>query len=96
MSKAKKSKLLLTTLLLAAGAVQAAGPVSVSEVPAAWYADRIVVTDTRGATNFSFPTAAYEHGPTIAHSVLPTRTRPSVAFTTPAFPASPNESGRVL
>ena len=96
MSNAKTSKLLLTALLLTAGAAQAGGPVSVSEAPGAWYADRIVITDPRGAANFMFPTAAYEHGPTLAYSALPSRTRPDVASTTPTFPASPNETGRVL
>ncbi|HEX2825093.1 MAG TPA: hypothetical protein VHP37_01990 [Burkholderiales bacterium] len=65
MTKASVSKLLIGTLLLAAGAAQAT-PTSVSEAPGAWYAERIVVpADAQGARTPTFPTAAYEHGSTL-------------------------------
>ena len=44
MANTTLSKLLFAGLLVGAGAAQAAGPVSVSEVPGAWYADRIQAT----------------------------------------------------
>jgi len=95
MTKAHFSKLFVAGLLLAAGASQAA-PISVSEVPPAWYADRIVTPDTaRGATSPVFPTAAYEHGITVQR-YAETKTTPSHAGVSLPFPASPNESGRVL
>jgi hypothetical protein len=94
MSNSKVSRLLLAALLLGAGVAQAA-PSSAVEVPGAWYADQIVVTDARGTTQ-PFPTAAYEHGPTVAQTAETTRIRPSFAGTTAPFPASPNESGSVL
>ena len=94
MSNSKVSKLLLAALLLGAGAAQAA-PSSAIEVPGAWYADQIVPRDARGATQ-PFPTAAYEHGPTVPEYADTTRTRPSFAGNTPPFPSSPNESGSVL
>ena len=94
MSSSKVSKLLLAALLLGAGVAQAA-PSSAIEVPGAWYADQIVVTDTRGSTQ-PFPAAAYEHGPTVPQYAETTRARPSFAGHTPAFPSSPNESGPVL
>jgi hypothetical protein len=96
MSKANASKLWFIAALLTSGAAQAAAPVSVSEVPAAWYADRIVFTDMSGAAHPVFPSAAYEHGPTVQHQALPTRTRPSLTGMTASFPASPNETGPVL
>jgi hypothetical protein len=93
------SRLLIGGLLLGAGAAQAAGPISVSEVPASWYADRITKTaPLGGATQPVYPTAAYEHGPLPYRGVdveVP-RTRPSVAGSSVPFPASPNETGRVL
>lgn len=97
MTNAKVSKLSLAVLLLGAGAAQAAAPMSVSEVPGAWYADRIAVSaDARGATNPVFPAAAYEHGFTVPLRTEHTRARPSVAGSATPFPASPNESGSVL
>ena len=96
MTHATLSKLLIAALLLGAGAAQAASPTSVSEAPAAWYADRIVTSDTaRGAAAPTFPAAAYEHGTTVhRHADVP-RIRPEIATTLP-FPSSPNETGRVL
>jgi hypothetical protein len=93
------SRLLIGGLLLGAGAAQAAGPISISEVPASWYADRISTTEPlRGATQSVFPSGAYEHGPIIQRNadVQRSRTRPSVAGSTVPFPASPNESGSIL
>ena len=99
MAKTTLSKLLIGGLLLGAGAAQAAGPISVSEVPGSWYADRITTTQPlRGATEPVFPSAAYEHGPLPYRNVevqLP-RTRPTVAGAIVPFPASPNETGPVL
>ena len=91
------SKLVLAGLLLGAGAVQAAGPTSVSEAPAVWYAERITTADTaRGAATPVFPAAAYEHGITIHRHVDAPRTRPGIAGMTLPFPSSPNESGAAL
>ena len=93
MTKGSVSKLLVGSLLLAAGAAQAA-PVSVSEVPGAWYADRIVTpAHTDGARVTPFPTSAYEHGSTIGTriEVRPSPTRGDVMI---PFPSSPNESGK--
>jgi hypothetical protein len=91
------SKVLVAGLLFAAGGVHAAGPASVSEAPAAWYADQIATaTNARGAADPVFPTAAYEHGPKGQVYAESARTRPSVAGTTVPFPASPNESGVVI
>lgn len=99
MANTTLTKLVFAGLLLGVGAAQAAGPVSVSEVPGAWYADRIqTVTPVTGAQEPIFPSAAYEHGttaPTYARE-RPARTRPSVAGSTTPFPSSPNESGSVL
>lgn len=94
MTKASVSKLLAAALLLAAGAAQAA-PTSVSEVPGAWYADRIVTPDhVESARAAPFPTSAYEHGSTIGTRVeVPlSPTHGGVAI---PFPSSPNESGKV-
>ena len=94
MTKASVSKLLVGTLLLAAGAAQAA-PLSVSEAPGAWYADRIVTpAHTEGARAQTFPTSAYEHGSTIGTriDVRPSPTRAGAAL---SFPSSPSESGAV-
>jgi hypothetical protein len=97
MSNRKLSKLLLAGLLLGAGAAQAAGPTSVSEVPGAWYADRIVTSDTaRGAAQPVFPISVSEYGPIGHDYVEPSRPRPSMAGRTLPFPASPNESGSHL
>jgi hypothetical protein len=93
------SKLLIGGLFLCAGVAQAAGPVSVSEVPASWYADRISITHSgSGASQPVFPSAAYEHGPLVQHDadVQRSRTRPSIAGSTVPFPASPNETGSHL
>jgi hypothetical protein len=93
------SRLLIGGLLLGAGAAQAAGPTSISEVPGSWYADRYTTTQpARGATQPIFPTAAYEHGPLVQRDVevQRTRTRPSIASSIVPFPASPNETGPVL
>jgi hypothetical protein len=93
------SKLLIGGLFLCAGAAQAAGPVSVSEVPGAWYADRISTAQPlRGATAPVYPSSAYEHGPLLQRDadVQRSRTRPSIAGSTVPFPASPNETGPVL
>ena len=98
MAKTKLSKVLLAGLLLGAGVAQAAGPTSVSEVPASWYADRIATSASAlGAAQPVFPTAAYEPGLTGDHyvDVQPRRARPSLGSALP-FPASPNETGRVL
>ena len=99
MANANVSKVLIAGLLLGASAAQAAAPTSVSEVPAAWYADQIRTTEpARGAAQPVFPTVAYEHGPN-GHQyadVQPSRTRPSIAGSTVPFPASPNETGSVL
>jgi hypothetical protein len=98
-AKTTLSRLLIGGRLLGAGAAQAAGPTSVSEVPASWYADRISKTEAlRGATQPVFPSAAYEHGPLVERDVdvQRTRTRPSFAGVTVPFPASPNETGPVL
>jgi hypothetical protein len=97
MTQATLSKLLIAGLLLGAGAAQAAGPTSVSEAPAAWYAERITTTDAaRGAASPVFPAAAYEHGPTLQRSVAAPapRTRPGLASI--PFPTSVNETGSVL
>jgi hypothetical protein len=92
-----KSKLFLAALLLAAGAAQAAAPSSAIEIPAAWYADQIVVADAaRGATQPVFPGAAYEHGPIGVQYAEPARLRSSIAGGTTPYPSSPNESGSVL
>ena len=99
MSNAKLSRLLIAGLLLGAGAVQAATPTSVSEVPAAWYADEIRINDAAsGATAPVVPAAAYEHGPYRTHyaDVQRTRTEPSVAGSTTPFPSSANETGALL
>jgi hypothetical protein len=99
MSNVNLSKLLVAGLLLGAGAAQAAVPTSVSEVPAAWYADQITTpASTRGATNVTYPTAAYEHGAYGQEHVEVNRTstQPSVASRIIPFPSSPNESGPVL
>ena len=94
MSNAKLSGLFLAVSLLGAAAAQAAGPTSVSEVPPAWYADRIVtIAPTSGATAETFPATAQEHGPAGRDYAQPSLTRPSVARSTPGFPASPNETG---
>jgi hypothetical protein len=91
------SKLVIAGLLLGAGAAQAAQPTSVSEVPASWYANRIQTpASAQGAVEPVFPTAAYEHGPNGLQYAERVRTRPSVAGSTLPFPASPNETGRVL
>lgn len=94
------SKLIFAGLLLGAGAgaAQAGAPVSVSEVPGSWYADRIQTVDARGAEGPVFPTASYENGPIAPqHVAVPrTQTQPSVAHTTSPFPSSPNETGSVL
>jgi hypothetical protein len=93
------SKLVFAGLLLGAGAAQAAGPVSVSEVPGSWYADRIhSTTPITGAQQPLFPSAAYEHGTIVPAdvSVRSARPKPSVAGATSPFPSSPNESGSVL
>ena len=98
MSNLNLLKLLFAGLLLGAGAAQAAGPTSASEVPGAWYADQIVTPATaRGVTQSVFPSAAHEHGPIPTHrtDVQPSRTRPSIGATSP-FPSSPNESGPVM
>ena len=99
MSNANLSRLLVAGLLLGAGAVQAAAPTSVSEVPGAWYADQITTPpSTRSATNVTYPTAAYEHGAYGQQhiEVNVTRTQPSIAGRVIPFPSSPNESGPVL
>jgi hypothetical protein len=93
------SKLIFAGLLVAAGAAQAGAPVSVPDVPASWYADRIpTATDARGAEGPVFPTASYEHGPIAPERVVvPTaKPQPSVARSTSPFPSSPNETGSVL
>ena len=91
MTKASASKLLLGTLLIAAGAAQAA-PLSVSEVPGAWYADRIVTpAHTEGARVQAFPTSAYEHGSTIG-TRIEVRPSPTRGGMTLPFPSSSNES----
>ena len=99
MSNANLSRLLFAGLLLGAGAAQAAAPTSVSEVPAAWYADQIRIAEpVQGAASPVFPTAAYEHG-SYGHPYADTgrtRTQPSVAGPTIPFPSSPNESGAVI
>ena len=95
MTKASVSKLLVGTLLLAAGAAQAA-PVSVSEAPGAWYAERIVTpAHSEGARTTAFPTSAYEHGSTIGTRVE-VRPSPTRAGSAAPFPSSPNESGAML
>ena len=97
MSKATLSKLFIAALLLTAGAAQAAGPTSVSEIPAAWYADRILTNvPTAGAASNVFPSAAYEHGTTITRSAAVGRVRPGIAGMTQAFPTSSYENGPVL
>ena len=99
MANTTLSRLLIGGLLLGAGAVQAAGPVSVSEVPGAWYADRIGTADPqRGATQPVYPSSAYEHGPLLQRDVdvQRPRIRPSISGSTLPFPASPNETGSVL
>ena len=99
MANTNLSKLLVAALLLGTGVAQAAGPVSVSEVPASWYADRITTTaPLRGATSPVYPSAAYEHGPLVQHDVdvQRPRIRPSISGSTLPFPASPNETGSVL
>jgi hypothetical protein len=99
MLNAKLSKLLFAGLLFGAGAVQAAAPSSVSEVPAAWYADEIrILEGARGAAHPVYPAAAYEHGSYGDQYVDTGRPRiePSVAGRTIPFPSSPNESGSVL
>jgi hypothetical protein len=93
------SQLIVAGLLLGAGAAQAGAPVSVSEAPAFWYANRIqTAADARGAESPVFPAAAYEHGPVGPERVaIPrTRTQPSVARSTSPFPSSPNETGSVM
>jgi hypothetical protein len=99
MSNASLSRLMLAGLLLGAGAAQAAVPASVTEVPAAWYADQIRTSDhVDGAANVAYPTAAYEHGSYGDGFVTArtTRTQPSLAGRTIPFPSSPNESGPAL
>jgi hypothetical protein len=98
MSNANLSKLLFVGLLLGAGAVQAAAPTSVSEVPGAWYAAQITTApSTRSATDVTYPTAAYEHGAYGRQHVGVSATRaPSIAGRGIPFPSSPNESGSVL
>jgi hypothetical protein len=94
MTKASASRYLIGTLLLAAGAAQAA-PLSVSEAPGAWYADRIITpASAESARVQSFPTSAYEHGSTIG-TRIEARPSPTRAGMTPPFPSSPNESGAV-
>ena len=94
MSKLQIAKTLVAGLLLGAGAAQAAAPSSVDEVPAAWYAEHIVV-GAHTATNVSFPAAAYEHGPTIPFAGLPA-TRPSIAGGRVTPPSSAQENGPKL
>src|SRR5690242_13799390 len=93
------SKLIFAGLLLGAGAAQAAGPASVSEVPGSWYADRIQAANPlTGAQQPVVPAAAYEHG-TTAPAYAGARsagTGRSVAGAGSTFPSSPNETGRVL
>ena len=99
MANTTLAKLLIGGFLLGAGAAQAAGPVSVSEVPGSWYADRITTTaSAQGAVQPVYPSAAYEHGPLVQRDVdvSRTRTRPSIAGPTLPFPSSPNETGPVL
>ena len=99
MSNANLSRLMLAGLLLGAGAAQAAFPASVTEVPAAWYADQIQTPEHVGsAANVGYPAAAYEHGSYGDGFVTArtTRTQPSLAGRTIPFPSSPNESGPVL
>lgn len=99
MANTNLSKLLVAGLLLGAGVAQAAGPASVSEVPASWYADRITTSQSlTGAARPVYPTAAYEHGPLLYRGVevqSPLK-RPSIAGSIVPFPASPNETGPVL
>ncbi|HYC49052.1 MAG TPA: hypothetical protein VED01_26545 [Burkholderiales bacterium] len=94
MSKLQIVKTLVAGLLLSAGAVQAAAPSSVDEVPAAWYADQIVVR-AHTATHSSFPTAAYEHGLTIPFAGA-TTIRPSIAGGRVTPPSSAQEHGPKL
>ena len=97
MNQSILSKLSIAALLLAAGAAQAAGPTSVSEAPAVWYAERIATTDDlRGAAAPVFPTAAYEHGTTVSRHVDVRRIGPGIAGMTVPFPSSVNETGRIL
>jgi hypothetical protein len=102
MSNARPSTILIAAILSAAGAAQAAGtfPVSVPDVPAAWYADRIerrVDASPTLATQSPFPSAAREHG--TAHDTAQTSSAvaPSIARgLTLGFPTSINETGPVL
>ena len=97
MTKATLSKLFVAALLLGAGAAQAAGPASVSEAPAAWYADRVVTgASTPAASTAVFPAAAYEHGTTLSRSAAVERARPGIAAMTPPYPTSARENGAVL
>jgi hypothetical protein len=101
MFNVRPSTIVIAAILLAAGAAQAAGtfPVSVPDVPAAWYADRIERGDASPtlATQSPFPSAAREHG--TAHDTAQTSSAvaPSIARgVTPGFPTSINETGSVL
>ena len=96
MTQAFVSKLFIGSLLIAAGAAQAASPTSVSEAPAAWYADRIMTSaDTRGAMTPVFPAASYEHGITVQRQIE-VRPTPSHAGASLPFPSSAYEHGSVL
>ena len=97
MANTTLARLCIGGLLLGAGVAHAAGPTSISEVPASWYADRIATTASpHGATQPVFPSAAYEHGSLVQRDRGIPRPSGSIAGASVPFPSSPNETGRVL
>jgi hypothetical protein len=96
MNKTILSSFLIAGFAFAADAAQAAGPTSVSEAPAVWYAERITILDSAPGASTPFPAAAYENGPTLERRVDVQRTRPGLASMTLPFPSSVNETGPVL
>lgn len=94
MSSSKIVKSLLAALFLSAGAAQAA-PSGADEIPAAWYADQIVVRTSTVAGTAGFPASAYEHGLSIPFAGTPV-VRPSIAGGRITPPTSAQETGPKL
>jgi hypothetical protein len=102
MSKRKLAGVIVTGLLLSAGAVNAASPFpsSTNEVSPTGYVQNVdgpSRTDM-GAAQPVFPTAAIEHGPQreVYVDVRSAGARPSIAGARTPFPVSVSETGSNL
>jgi hypothetical protein len=102
MRNVRPSTIVIVGILMAAGTAQAAGtfPVSVPDIPAAWYADQIerrIDASPSLATQAVFPAAAREHGTAHGPAQTSSAVVPSIARSVASgFPTSINETGPVL